>query len=82
VKPRSQISGFLQSGHHSAPIAAGAARERCVSFGLSSKNTMVIRMAGAAQTKKLSRQLPPTSGRTNGMVSTGGRIAPMTMPFE
>ena len=52
------------------------------SFGLNKKNAGAISSAGTAQAMRSRRQLPPTSGKTTGMVKTVANIAPISMPLE
>src|SRR5579862_466054 len=79
--PSSQTSGLFQSGHHSPPIAALVTPRESV-FGLNKKNAGAISSAGTAQATRSRRQLPPTSGKTTGMVKTVANIAPISMPLE
>src|SRR5580698_1468168 len=91
--PSSQTSGLFQSGHHSPPIAAlvtcplpslprRRGRVGWGTFGLKTKNAGAISSAATAQATRSRRQLPPTRGRTTGMVKTVPHIAPISMPLE
>ena len=77
VRTSYQVSRWRQSGRQ-AP--APAPRGWAVRPARAAINSAVA-ATGTAQTAKLAGQLPPTSGRTNGIVNAAGKASPTSRPF-
>src|SRR5665213_704980 len=80
MNPRRQVTGERQSGHQSC----GAASFGCARADLPRllrAESPAIRTSGIDHATRLRRQLPPTAGSTQGIVSEALNASPTSSPL-
>ena len=79
MSPRRHVTGDFQSGHHTRAFSCMGSAGRPRWWSMPARAT---RKMGTDHATSASRQSPPASGSTTGIVSDAASASPIRSPFE